>query len=174
MLASGYQERVTEILGRVFGNQTVIPEWSVAKDAADMFHGRGTYAPRLDIAVGPFNITPNVEDNLRAIDSRAEHPLIRQMRTRIESPNPNPRCLLAIEIEFSGSSKHILGDFTNASMMGWVGVVIGNSENTEKIRRVGNYAALLHALGKAPSLFRNVLTFQDSEFLKFVSSTGRW
>ena len=35
--------------------------------------------------------------------------------------NKNPRCLLSVEVEFSGSSKLIMGDFTNAGMMGHVG-----------------------------------------------------
>lgn len=170
MLARVYQKKITTLLEEIFGSDLVIREWSVGKGATDAFLHAGTYAPRLDIAVGPFNINRDVGQNLAAIHAKTKHPLVGELKRQIGILNGNPRCLLAIEIEFSGSSKHILGDFTNASMMGLIGIVVGSSHNIEKICRVGEYAALLYSLGKAPSLFKNVKVFQDSKFLEFITA----
>jgi len=50
-----YQELVCNSLQRIFGETNVKKEWNVAKDSRDDFT-RELYYPRLDIAIGPFNI----------------------------------------------------------------------------------------------------------------------
>jgi len=68
--------------------------------------------------------------------------------------------MLAIEVVCSGSSKHILGDITNASMMGLYGIVVTNDDQhiCEKVERIQHYAQRVKALQKAPTgWFDNVL-----------------
>ena len=84
------------------------------------------------------------------------------------STNANPRCSLAIEVVFSGSSKHILGDITNASMMGLYGLVVVKDEERilEKAKRIFEYVKRIIEVGKAPAnLFQNTRILSASEFL---------
>lgn len=118
-------------------------EWSIARSAASDIFKNKRYAPRLDLAVGPFNETtdsaPVDAEKIRQAANTC--PLIERIRQQHgQSPNRplrmncrNPRCLLAIEIEFSSSSKYMLGDFTNAGMMGLIGLVIGSTKTTPQL-----------------------------------------
>lgn len=84
--------------------------------------------------------------------------------------NNNPRCSLAIEIVFSGSSKHILGDITNASMMGLYGIVVPSTRMDAKVRRIFEYIKVIKNLGKAPEdLFRNVIIIPQNDFIKLIT-----
>jgi hypothetical protein len=166
--ARGCQQRIHASLARIFGESEVKSEWSVRREAVDAFTNIGLYAPRLDIAVGPFNVTrENAVEDARRIVSFEQHPLIAVLK-RFGSEqheglfysNPNPRCLIAIEIEFYTSSKHILGAITNASMLGRVGIVLGSARSIAKIGRIGSYARTLREVGKSPEgLFTNVVFF---------------
>lgn len=177
MVAKQYQARVKNRLVEIFGAHNVKSEWSIRGHADDSFGDLATYAPRVDIGVGPFNeTTDSVERDLETIFEASRHPLFREVsavglsQNHIDLvKNENPRCLMAIENEFSGSSKHILGDFTNASMMGLVGVVIGSSQNMRKIERVGQYVRRLRKVKKAPlDLFMNVACFEARDFLALL------
>jgi hypothetical protein len=177
MAARQYQARVKKLLAEIFGADNVRSEWSIRSDAEDGFNDPAAYAPRVDISVGPFNVTTvSVEHDVGTIVEASRHPLIREVLALGLSQNhgdlinnKNPRCLLAVEIEFSGSSKHILGDFTNASMMGLVGVVIGSFKNMRKIERVGQYVRRLRGVKKAPpDLFMNVACLEARNFLALL------
>jgi hypothetical protein len=168
------QQEAFTLLSEIFGTDLVRSEFSIGTGATDVFAGEKRYLPRLDLAVGPFNVSRERDRNTRMIRQASDHPLIANI-VRLANrqsggsfrPNVNPRCLLAIEIEFSGSSKHILGDFTNASMMGFVGLVIGPSDKKYmgKIRRVSEYVQTLRQLEKAPNdLFTNVACMDIDEF----------
>jgi len=110
-------------------------------------------------------------------EDMVRHPIIQRIIQDVERQNgvgfifrENPRCLLAIEIEFSTSSKHILGGFTNASMMGLVGVVIGPEDKYAKIARIAKYAHKLKETGKAvDGLFLNVACYTTGEFMALVA-----
>lgn len=52
---SEYSE-ILRSLDRIFGNNNVVPEWSIAKNSKDIVT-RNLYCPRVDFAVDPFNIT---------------------------------------------------------------------------------------------------------------------
>ncbi len=173
MSASIYQKHTEELLKIIFAADSVKREWSIWDNASDGFRRINTmYAPRLDIAVGPFNTTTqNKHFDTTAIRSFNGHPLIASIIVKGQEENQNwqynnnPRCLLAIEIEYSGSSKHILGDYTNASMMGHIGVVVSSAKNYEKISRVGEYVKTLRQLEKAPAdLFCNTVHYREDEF----------
>ena len=159
MLASEYQRLAEARLKRHFDDVRV--EWSVVRDASDaQQRDIRRYAPRVDIAVGPFNTTPGPDS---AIDERLLPRRLRQVFSQ-RPRNPNPRCLLAIEVVFSGSSKHIMGDTLNAGALGLYGLVIGTEARMEKIQRIGKYLEVLADLEKLPPMFRNVVSLSTSEF----------
>jgi hypothetical protein len=154
-----YQQAVLPLLRRHF--EDVRLEWSISREATDAFAPDvAVYAPRVDIAVGPFSLEPG---RRRAIEAGR---LPGELRALFDDRpcNPNPRCLLAIEVCFSGSSKHIMGDMLNAGALGLYGFVVGANEHMAKIRRIGRYLETLTALEKVPWLFRNVVALSTAEF----------
>src|SRR5439155_25751297 len=103
LTAKEYQKRVTERLQEIFAKEDMVrEEWAVSLDAADGFADPRRYAPRLDIAVGPFNISHDIDQNVAEINSVArDHWLIAHIQDGKTLTRPdNPRCLLAIEIKF--------------------------------------------------------------------------
>lgn len=176
MAARQYQAKVYKLLSDIFDRDRVQSEWNIRVKASDRFIEPTTYAPRVDIAVGPFNPTSDlVRHDVGKIYEASSHGLIQDLISTSRSQNgnfmghQNPRCLLAIEIEFSGSSKHILGDIANAGMMGLVGVVIGPPTNIKKIQRVCQYVQLLRSAKKGPpDLFTNVACFETAGFVKLL------
>lgn len=158
MTASDYQRVTESVLRRYFADVRL--EWSVVKDATDTLTADlNRYAPRVDIAVGPFNTTPGPAPYI------CETLLPAQLRALFADrpPNPNPRCPLAIEVIYSGTSKHIMGDMLNAGALGLYGLVIGQDAQMIKIRRIGSYLEMLAHLQKLPWLFRNVVALGTAE-----------
>lgn len=160
MTASDYQRLAEAKLKRHFAD--VRTEWSIGKDANDAFmRDVNRYAPRVDIAVGPFNTT-------RGKDSKIpKTPLVPDKLCDLFEhlpPNKNPRCLLAIEVIYSGSSKHVLGDILNAGALGLYGLVIGLDTQMPKIRRIHRYLRMLADLEKLPWLFQNVVAISAVDF----------
>lgn len=159
MTATDYQIVAQAMLRRHFDDVRL--EWSVVKEASDALAADiRRYAPRVDIAVGPFNTTPGPDLNIR------EELIPRQLRPLFADrpSNSNPRCLLAIEVIYSGSSKHILGDMLNAGALGLYGLVVGKDTLMPKIQRISLYLEVLAQLEKLPALFRNVVALSTVEF----------
>lgn len=167
MAATDFQLTAQELLRQYLGD--VHLEWSASLGATDSLKGRpDLYAPRTDIAIGPFNISPGRNSNI----SRGHlDQLPTGFRDRLLSlpENPNPRCLLAIEVTFSGSSKHIMGDILNASVMGMYGIVVAKPEVISKVHRNIQYLKALAELNKLPYLFQNVAVFNTMEFSTLLS-----
>lgn len=93
MNASDYQRAIEPALKRYFADVQL--EWSVVKGATDALSADlNRYAPRVDIAVGPFNKTPGPDP---IICETLLPPQLRELFAD-RTPNPNPRCLLAIEV----------------------------------------------------------------------------
>lgn len=161
--ARSFQRRAASMLGEHFSEVRL--EWSVVADASDALSSDvRRYAPRVDIAVGPFNTRPGRD---AAIDERLLPKFFRELFSD-RPPNPNPRCLLAVEVVYSGSSKHVMGDTLNAGALGLYGLVVGADHVMRKINRIGLYLEVLAELEKLPSLFRNVIALSVSEFEKLV------
>ena len=159
MSGRDYQLAVLPVLERHFDDVRL--EWSIPRGATDRFAPNATvYAPRVDIAVGPFSLEPG---RSAAIDAELLPPRLRGLFEG-RPANANPRCLLAIEVYFSGSSKHIMGDMLNAGALGLYGLIVGADEHMAKIRRIGRYVEILGDLGKMPWLFRNVVALSATEF----------
>jgi hypothetical protein len=176
MLAKEIQLAVFKALTSLFPVELVKMEWSVRSGADDAFADISSYAPRLDLAIGPFNVTfRNREEDADEIRNFT-HPLIQSLEKEVNQRNHrgvyfnrNPRCSVAIEIEHRTSSKHMLGAITNASMLGRLGVVIGSVEYITKLRRIHSYACKLKEVEKArDDMFGNVGCFEEGEFLAFL------
>ena len=181
MAGKHIQAAVYDALVDLFGPELVKYEWSIRTGAEDTFRDPTSYAPRLDIAVGPFNPTfRNREHDSNAIRN-VRHPLVQWLEQEVYRQNQggvyfnrNPRCLLAFEVEHSTSSKHILGAITNASMLGLLGVVIGSHEHIAKVRRIHAYACKLKEVEKAhDDLFGNVACFEEGELLDMLNRARR-
>src|SRR3989344_5018827 len=153
--------QLAEVLGRHFPE--VVTQWPTSKDATDVFERDQTlYAPRPDIGVGPFSIAQGNRYHEIVHDFNEHAP--RRLREVLQGldQNRNPRCLFSIEIACSGSTKHILGDITNASLMGLYGLVVveKGSKADGKAQRVLNFLKKVKNVklpGTPSHLFDNVL-----------------
>ena len=181
MTGGEIQAAICDALSHSFGPGQVVSEWNMRKGATDAFQDAASYAPRLDVAIGPFNLSFQNRERDAGRIRVFEHPLIEQLKGLVRRQNyggiyynPNPRCLVAIEVEHRTSSKHILGGKTNASMLGMLGVVVGSSSHIAKVRRIHEYACKLKEVEKAhDDMFGNVACFEESEFLDFLSANRR-
>ncbi len=160
--AATFQSVAKRLLERHFTE--VKSEWRTAKGATDSFSPDvQRYAPRVDLAIGPFNTAPG-RASMRLSDIP---PIVGQWFEGL-TPNDNPRCLLAIEVVYSGSAKHMLGDLLNASALGLYGLVVAHEKVLAKVKRNREYASELANVGKIPVFFRNVRVISFSDFTRAV------
>ena len=165
MSARAYQIAAKAQLERHFAD--VRMEWSVVTDATDAFAcDVRRYAPRLDIAIGPFNTRPGRDSR---IDPTLMPTTLQELFATCE-PNPNPRCLIAIEVVFNGSSKHVMGDMLNAGALGLYGLAVSSEALVPKVQRIGKYLELLASLEKLPWNFQNVVAISTTDFDAYLSS----
>jgi len=143
-----FQTEIGEGLGQMLEQETVT-EWY-----SEM--GKGMYAPRVDVAVGPFAIEAGVhmnqehshllhqhEDFFRQLvglhlenlqkstqDTPADDRkfLIEEKMNSLFVTNQNARCFMAIEIENEVSRKHLMGGAVNCSVLAKVGIAVGFSD----------------------------------------------
>jgi hypothetical protein len=151
------QSQLADGLRPLFPPDAVRIEWSALSGEA------GVYSPRVDIAVGPFAIGStrcgseydalclkhgstleklheSFTENVDALDSTDRIPALEAICGR----NLNARCFLAIEIEGSGSRKHIMGGAVNAAALGRVGLSVACSEeNLQVLLRMRRYLRFL-------------------------------
>jgi hypothetical protein len=79
--------------------------------------------------------------------------------------NWNARCFLAIEVEDSGSPKHLLGDMINVSIAGRIGLVIGyNQPKYETLLRQLDYIAYSVEAKKIKFNSKNILVLKPDQF----------
>jgi len=176
-----YQNTLRGELSRIYPMIDVVTEWRSMKDEL------GIYSPRVDVAVGPFATQGTyieqydqlMDDsqnfiikllnyhiiNINAFDSEQNHLTFNILKNK----NSNARCLLAIEIENSGSRKHIIGDAVNASALGRVGIFI--AWTPEKLRaavKMRKYLQFLKRVGKNTFNTTNLLILDKNQFLQAV------
>ena len=116
------QKELKTLLSESFGEDSVIAEWRSNAGARDWLQFGDIYAPRPDIAVGPFNIEEG--RNIGEIESVFEQYQAFFSKLGLYNINENPRCLFAIEIENSNKGKHMMGNIINASILGKVGIIV--------------------------------------------------
>ncbi len=91
----------------------------------------------------------------------------RDFLSRNQNANWNARCFLALEVEDSGSRKHLLGDMINASISGRIAVLIGcNEDRYEAFMKLLEYIAYTSEAGKIKFTTRNILVLKPDQFEK--------
>lgn len=170
-------------LKKVFSKDLITPEWNASKNSNDDFNNKDYYAPRVDIAIGPFNTNRDLDRNNAKFDSLvqenisllqklyeishlAENHEYINFRDFVSTLNPNPRCFIAIEIENTKDAKRSLGDIVNASVMGKAGIVIPLGEDKYRLfYKIKKYFHYLEQVGKFEGNFRNILIIEGSKLL---------
>jgi hypothetical protein len=171
-----YQDKISKLLSKILGEISVAKEWDVAKNSQDEFT-RSLYCPRIDIAVGPFNVTRDVENNIEAINKvhGQFHSFIEGLKgisgIQLEEYNENPRCLLAIEIEKRGTRKHMLGDIINASSIGKIGIIIPwDDEAFNAFERIKKYLDFIKTVKKTSYGPKNLLIIPKTQLKTFLEN----
>ena len=161
-----YQKDLKTVLSRFFPGETVV-EYFIPKNARDQF-GRevGVYLPRLDVAVGPFNETDGDAHERIKNEYFEKAPQFLRNITNGLSQNKNPRCALGIEVVYSGTSKHILGDMLNSGTIGLYGLVLVAEDMYSKVARIQEYVRVVKGMRKLPGEFcSNVRVLKADDFL---------
>jgi hypothetical protein len=173
-----HQEILTEALRREFPESPVSPEWAALRDEL------ATYSPRVDIAVGPYAIDRRYgyeydglgqhhqrflrkvheafSENVLSLDANDLIPPLNE----ICALNSNARCFLAIEIDNSGSRKHLMGGMVNAAALGRVGLsVAGKPGLLKALLKTRRYLRFLASVGKNTFDTRNrmIVTVEQLE-----------
>jgi hypothetical protein len=172
------QNEIFTQLKRVFGDKNVIKEWDVAKNSKDAYT-RELYCPRVDFAVGPFNIDTNIDYNNRLIEESYQK--YRELLELLESksdikdsalePNKNPRCFIVIEVENKNSRKHRLGSLVNASALGKIGIIVASSDRVfTSFVKIRKYLAFLNQAQKIEIFPKNVMIITKENFMKSLSN----
>ena len=168
--ASEYQNLVAGLLKKIFPNNEVKKEWdSVSFDKKRGDH-KDIYAPRIDVAVGPFNTRSNIKHNVDHTAIMKNCLLVQRLNQQYDIVwNDLSKCFLAIEIVFSGSSKHVMGDFLNATSIGAVGIIVSRGERHSKASRIRKYLSQLEDNKRLDKRsLRNLMVFNDSSFINFL------
>jgi hypothetical protein len=167
MTAKEYQLKLLMFLGKRLPELEIRNEWNAFAGFSKQ------YLPRVDIAVGPFNIGegPNLlgtYDHLvnkqpikkfinSAIEVHRENQIAFDRNSSavihnyeaITNSNRNARCLLAIEIENTNSKKHMMGSIINAASLGRIGIGVAYCESALKtFLRILAYLRFLKSVGK--------------------------
>lgn len=177
MLSKDYQNELKVILKQIFPDQQVRSEWdSVQYDPHSSNHDI-VYAPRHDLAIGPFTDFFELDIGRDRTDIMKKHPFTKKLYkdylqnrgTISKIWNSKPRCFLAIEIEFSGSLKHMLGSIINAYASGSLAIIITKQVHKNKISRLITYLLRLEDYGfMKKGICNNLIVFSDEEFKNYL------
>lgn len=179
MKALDYQKRLISDLQQIFADEEVVKEWDTVKNDPHFSNHKDVYAPRLDIAIGPFNDYYELDCGIDRTKPMQSHPFVKKLTQdkreaglRLKDLwNSFSRCFVAIEIEFSGTSKHVLGSMINASVNGSIGIVIANKANYKKIERIFNYFLRLESLERMKlTTLGNLFLYEEDQFLNLLST----
>jgi len=168
--AKEYQEVVVNALKEIFSDNVVKSEWDSVEYDGHTHNHILVYAPRVDVAIGPFNTYGDLDIGTDRTAVMRSHPLVKRLEERYDVIwNNLSRCFLAIEIVFSGTSKHIAGDFLNATATGSIGLIIAHRKIYKKVNRMLNYFTRLEDFERVSNKgLHNLMVFQDDSFLEFL------
>lgn len=187
MTAKEYQDLTTPLLFNKLVDLEVVDEWSA-------FRGINyQYSPRVDIAVGPFSVTPNrnqtaeynrilrrenIDQFLKRIYDLHVENIGLEWVNELNVPefdyltrkNQNARCFLAIEIENSSTKKHIMGSMINAASLGRIGIGIAFNDSVKRtFLRIMNYLAFLKRVEKNTYDTTNFMILTKEQFLEILN-----
>ena len=176
-----YQNEIERLMGLLIGADIPIQtEWRSE-------FGNGIYSPRVDIAVGPFATTEGerlieqydrmygtyheLVNNLIDIhrQNTQEETSREEIYYRTMIINPNARCFMAIEVEKSGSRKHLMGDAVNATALGRIGIVVGwTPEMFRAFLNLKRYFDYLGSVGKNTFNLGNLLIVDRNQLIEAI------
>lgn len=171
------QKEIVSLFSKRLNGVSVIEEWNVAKNRSDDFDRTVLYAPRVDVAIGPFMINAVTKEEKERFDNASESnkQLIDELIEIGEEFKPfeynkNPRCLIAVEIENSGSIKHHIGDITNASILGKIGLIVPTSEKSYKtFKRIMAYLEFAQKNNKINNnVFKNIVLIKSDTLINHL------
>ena len=152
-------------------------EWRAMKEQ------RSLYCPRIDIAVGPYvyddtcitdqhdMLIKQYKDQIKAmLDCHKQNmgnlnwEICRTSFEELCYKNKTARCFIAIEIEDTGSRKHLIGDAVNAIALGRIGIVVACTH--DKMKAFTKIRRYLWFLSRATNLdTTNLLILDKKQFL---------
>lgn len=173
------QEEIKNLLNQKLKGEGVSAEkeWSISKESSDDFDRRKDYTPIVDIAVKPFMVNYITPAEKEKIDNafNLNQELIEKIKAGGKTfenfrYNQNPRCLIAIEIEDSGSRKHLMGDIINASILGKMGIVVPtNNKKYIAFQRIMAYLDFAQKNEKMNgNVFKNIVLIKPEEFMEIL------
>lgn len=172
------QDVIYRKLIEVFREEQVLIEWDVVRGSQDAYT-RELYCPRIDFAIGPFNIDGNIDDNNLSINQKYDeyeslfHLLTRHgdMPNKKLEVNQNPRCFLTIEHENKVTRKHMIGTIINASAIGKVGIIIASQDKTYRaLSRIRKYLDAMVKFNKLDYTPENIIIIQFNEFMNCMQN----
>lgn len=171
-----FQTAISDEFAEVFEDCEVRTEWCALQGK------RGTYLPRVDLAVGPFSVVAGGNKTHEHAELINRHAGLIERLIEIHNHNmaqfdggvanlhgvlhgnTNARCLLAVEIEAKGSRKHLLGDYVNAGALGRIGLVVPwDDAMMRAFVRIAGYFEFLRGVNKRTFMAPNVLIVGASQ-----------
>lgn len=155
------------------------------------------YAPRLDIAVGPYSIEDGtnigeeydqIYDNINQfiyqlvkihfINTNEITPnttddeidiLVNNKIQLLKDFNHNSRCFIAIEVEHKVSRKHLMGGAINAAVLGRIAIAVGFTEEKHRaFLNLHRYFAYLESVQKPTFHVNNLLIVSADQLLSLL------
>ena len=187
MTAIEYQNLLIPLLSQKLNGIEVIGEWRAFRNV------NYQYSPRVDIAVGPFSVTPNanqtqeynqllqkdvIDSFIQNVYNYHKENIGDEWLNELDVPtlysltrkNQNARCFLAIEIENSSTRKHIMGSMINAASLGRIGIGIAYNESVKRtFIRILNYMAFLKRVGKNTYDTTNFMILTKEQFHELIT-----
>jgi hypothetical protein len=157
------------------------------------------YSPRIDLALGPFATTRDLNQtgehnalfdnhrdffyqlaechliNLSHINERMDeterHEIITQKVDDLRWTNMNARCFVAVEIENAVSRKHLLGGAINCSALGKIGIAIGFTDSKHRaFCNLQRYFQFLESVNKPTYSTKNLVIISKDQILEILSA----
>lgn len=170
------QEAIAELFEKEFSNELVKTQWRSHAKNEDWLKFGKVYAPYPDIVVGPFNIHSSEYREIENIlEAFKQHEIFFQeiLGGNISNKNKNPRCLLAIEIEHSGTGKYMIGNIINASILGYIGIVVVDKKLLQNVKIVKKYLEGASIVKKIKPIAKNTMVFEYSQFMDRLEKAKR-